>query len=143
MDGPDLTRQRRFGGDQRVDECGELTEGLNGGCLVLRDRNPKVIFELEHELQKSQRVDSKLADGSIRIDRVGLSAKLFGGKLGERGECVHGTWNVGIVSRRAIPPIEGVSSKGDDRSNPQRRHLFRLLRALGVGSAVTSLGPVI
>jgi hypothetical protein len=76
-----------------------------------------MVLELEHELEKPERIDSQLAYRRIRVDRLWLAAELLGGKLGERGECGRqGASEREGSSRQGQVPVEGVVNTGDDRS---------------------------
>jgi len=70
-----------------------------------------MVLELEHEFEEAKGVDAELIDGRVLVDGVGFAAKLFGGKLFDSSEGVHGrskrcSWIKGLSRvERATPNL--------------------------------------
>ena len=77
------------GGDQAIDRRRQFAQRANVGDRLLGDGKAELVFELEQELEESQRVDPKLVDLGTFVDGVRLAAELLCGELLDGGECIH------------------------------------------------------
>jgi hypothetical protein len=59
----------------------------------LRNGKRELVLELEEKLEKSERVDAELVDGSVFVYCIGFAAELLRGELFDRRKCVHDLGN--------------------------------------------------
>src|SRR5580765_584482 len=76
-----LRRRGCFRSHQSIDDGRQFAQGSHFGDRLLRNGEGEFVLELEKELEKTERVDAKLIDRRVRVDGIGVAAKLFGGEF--------------------------------------------------------------
>jgi len=86
---------------------------------LLGNRKAELVLEIEEELHETERVDSKLVDGRVHVDRVDLAAELRGGKILDSLQCVHWLARSAVGGRpRANHILSHMSAVSRERKLP-------------------------